>query len=123
MSDLEMLKACADSMGLRLLPAYRKGTILGGAHPHRWKGLMTSRARDCLFIESGSYNPLKDDAQAFALLNKFGLGMNRNSGDVWEACWFDPKSDNEIRFNVKGLHRAIVECVAQIPRPPSTSGP
>jgi hypothetical protein len=110
---VQMTFLCAQAMGLRLLPAYRKGSVL-----HRpgcsWKGLMYTKDKggEYLFIESGAYAPLVDDAQAFALLDKFGLGVNRQSGDVWEAVWFDPHSEYELRINEKGLKRAIVMCVA-----------
>jgi hypothetical protein len=113
LTDLEMLKLCAEAMGLKLLPAYRRGTILYDKGQHDWNGLMYSKDRDgeFLFVDNGAYNPLLIDKQAFALLNKFGLGMNRN-GEHWEAVWFDDDSDDEIRIEADGLHRAIVECVA-----------
>ena len=91
MTDLEMLKLCAEAMGYKIV------------YP--------DQADLPLCIESskgaGVYFPLHDDAQAMALVKKLELGVLRN-GERWEVI------HGLIWGRNTDLNRAIVECVAQM---------
>lgn len=112
MTDLEMTKLCAEAMSLTLLPAYRKGTILYDEGQHDWNGLMYSRDGNHLFIQSGAYDPLHDDAQAMALVKKFDLNLQPDH-EGW--CVSDYTGD-KVETRNADLNRAIVECVAKLTR-------
>src|SRR5882757_2839988 len=90
-SDLEMVKACAEAMGLRL------------------------KLDDCgsYYDEEGSvrvYWPLGKDAQAMALVKRFKLrSICVNGSDNWSVS----RGFLESAMN-PDLNRAIVECVAKL---------
>lgn len=112
MIDLEMTKLCADVMGLTLLPAYRRGTILYDEGQHDWNGLMCSKddGQEYLFTHSGAYNPLHDDEQAMALVKKLGLDIHcRSDGNGWYVGLANGNPSIHADLN-----RAIVECVAMM---------
>lgn len=117
MTNIEMTKLCADAMGLTLLPAYRKGTILYDEGQHDWNGLMYSKDgdREYLFVHSGAYDPLHDDEQAMALMKKLRLRVAYN---IFVGCWVastlpdNETGDKEARFD-ESLNAAIVKCAAQ----------
>ena len=99
MTDLEMMKLCADAMGLNVSPwgennlEYRTWHGPDGNHP-------------TLHI----YNPLHDDAQAMALVKKIGLDIVRidTFWTVGQGYTLDVGVDNA------DLNRAICECVAKM---------
>ena len=88
MTDLEMIKKCAEKMGI---DAERVGL-------NEWS--------------NRPYDPLHDDAQAMALVKKFYLSIIRNDKTpdvpphwtVTDKTWLGISPD---------LNRAIVECVAK----------
>jgi len=104
MTDLEITKLCAEAMGLKL---WRDSTEFNEAN---WKHDQN------LWVDSGSpgnhwlYCPLRNDAQAMALLKKYI--------DTYDALV------NPIGYRVgapgggfvkdKDLNRAIVTCVAKL---------
>lgn len=106
MTDLEMTKLCAVEMGLRLLPAYPPFHVL--ANGRDWNGLMLSSDGKYLFIESGAYDPLTDDAQAMALVKKLGISVRKTDPDMWDA-WIPLQPADGSNAN---LNRAIVECAS-----------
>jgi len=92
MTDLEMTKLCAEAMGIRVW----KETKPGGF----------SRYRDEM---KHSYNPIHNDAQAMALVKRFGLSISWPKGQVVTVMSL------ETRFaESKDYNRAIVECVAKM---------
>lgn len=115
-SDLELTKACAEAMGLHLLPAYAENDIRyrpGG----EWNGLMAHIGeRPCLFIESGAYSPLHNDAQAMALVKKFSLLVQPDDAPAgkWRVHGYI-RDDEWVQGSDKDLNRAICECVAKLP--------
>lgn len=106
MTDLEITKRCAQAMGYEILTNFEHlDANLNQIPP------LTVRE---LFPDG--YNPLKDDAQCFALLKK-----------VRVECWSIPLETGEIWSVVKGMHgkfyqgadlnRAICECVSKLTAP------
>lgn len=87
MTDLEITKLCAEAMG--------------------WTGRIAVHEYGDHF---GVFMPLHDDAQAMALVKKFGLTL------------YGPRRDSDWRVGTpattaienKDLNRAICECVAKM---------
>jgi len=102
MTDLELIKKCADRMGLDVVLVSHK------TDDHGKQGSYVSHA--------GEYDPLHDDAQAMELVKKFKVCLvyaedeEHEIGPIWQADIDDEKylttSDN--------LNRAICECVAKL---------
>lgn len=98
MTDLEITKACAEAIGesVRLSP-YGHMEIEGGIIP---------------------YDPLHDDAQAMALVKRFGLTLDP-AEDIapftWRVCVSkDGDWEKQVLAESADLNRAICECVAKI---------
>jgi len=97
MTDLEMIKKCAEKMGVGVWSAD------GNEDRHYWR-ILNSRSGG-----NQPYYPLENDAQAMALVKKFNLHIGRwNTGWACEldGKWVSAQDD---------LNRAIVECVAGLP--------
>ena len=88
MTDLEMVKLCAEKMGIE---PYSDGFIFD-EHGHE-------------------YYPLTNDAQAFALVKRMGLSI-KHIGE-----WAVSHHPDIVPYAVinKDLNRAIVECVSRLP--------
>ena len=98
MTDLEITRLCAEAMKLRIELVTRRGR--GGRAPYY------RFASD--WNEQGVYRPLYDDAQAMALVKKFGAFIQ--GGPVrWEVeiC------DKTVK-DADDLNRAICECAAKM---------
>jgi hypothetical protein len=97
MTDLEMVRLCAEAMGY--IPFGPADT----PHGQVW---LTKVAGEV-------YDPLHDDAQAMALVKKFGLSIAPELGQgrgLWRVNhWRDPPLVLDTDLN-----RAIVECVAKM---------
>lgn len=90
-SDLEITKRCAAAMGYT------------GTSEH-WGDLP-------LFVPGiGLYEPLRDDAQAMALVKKFGVALY-----IGDEDWYADLPDVAHRVKNRDLNRAICECVAALP--------
>src|SRR5690349_8056968 len=96
MTDLEMVKLCADAMGIKVIKFSRNDP-------------------SCTYrLEDGkNYYPPHDDAQAMALVKKFRLliapGVEQGK-DIWSS-----QGDLEDSYaESESLNRAIVECVAKM---------
>ena len=94
MTDLEMTRLCAESMGI----TYR-------VHSGSIRIWDTPRPSDGMIVSS-KYDPLHDDAQAMALVKKMDVSVARH-GDIWCAVNLHSIAKNA------DLCRAIVECVAE----------
>ena len=93
MDDLEMVRACAEAMGLReAVMACDMCASAGG-----------------LSVSTGApkYWPLTDDAQAMALVKRFGLSFGRYTNGEWGA-W----AGTSLATREADLNRAIVRCVS-----------
>lgn len=92
MTDLEIVKRCAEKMGLGL--QISGNVAYFDNKPH---------------IE---YDPLHDDAQTMELVKSFRLM-------IWTetAYWLvaDPDCEDRYRASNVDLNRAICECVARLP--------
>lgn len=99
MTDLEITKLCAEAMGLTRATWFH--------WPDKFVTHCDDEGVDQVF------NPLHDDAQAMALVKKFGLWMETDSsGHWWQTCPTKPtgySSGDKIDLN-----RAICECVAKM---------
>jgi hypothetical protein len=94
MTDLEMTKLCAEALGYIKNPN-RAGT----------ENLFFDPDIDQYVV----FNPLKNDAQAMALVKKFGL----TCGPLGSGWWLvSPYGGDGVKN--ADLNRAIVECVAQM---------
>ena len=98
MTDLEMTKLCAEAMGD--LPAMVEH-----------EGEMRFGYASCM---GPAYDPLHNDAQAMALVKKFGLAIQPPYFDMkagWHV-WKEPRPNCTAIGH--DLNRAIVECVAKM---------
>ncbi len=96
MTDLETTRLCAEAMGYSVT-----------VHSNR------KSSPDLMWVANNqNWNPLKDDAQAMALVKKFDMWIDKvRMGDasLWTVsagCEFDVRNSN--------LNRAICECVAKM---------
>ena len=88
MTDLEITKACAEAMGVKILAE---------------GGFILASVNGCAV----AYDPLHDDAQAMALVKKFNLRIWRTNFNG--ACGWDVGGTDS-----PDLNRAICECVAKM---------
>lgn len=99
MDDLEMTNLCADAMGLQVyVDVY--GDLCLGTEDHDG--------------DNYHYWPLKDDAQAMALVKKFRIGIDyagKHGDCCGESLLIGPILYTAVADN---LNRAIVECVAKM---------
>ena len=111
MSDLEITRQCAAAMKLRFL------TVKDGHYIERpekevdysWDGVYLYDEGSNMWQRS--YLPLHDDAQAMALVKRFGLDIQRYDG------WCVRKSDGHGGgewYCEDDLNRAIVEYVSKM---------
>lgn len=98
MTDLEITKLCAEAMEID------KDVALGA----------TITSKDGLHWVGG-YNPLNDDAQAMALVNKFSLTCEPRMYGTQRIDWMcrEP-GDNKFNHLGNTINRAICECVAKV---------
>lgn len=107
MTDLEMTILCAEAMGLPEI----QPRIESDGKDH---GRVGYRTKPGVSEWLGLYAPLRDDAQAMALVKKLRL----NIGPIWrdsETYWavsFPVRNGPTEWFESEDLNRAIVECVA-----------
>ncbi len=98
MTDLEMTRLCAEALGYEF-----QG--FGGPVSNR-----PTEGENVLVFDAGvtiAWNPLTNDAQAMALVKKFGAFIQ--GGPVrWEVELCD------VTVVGQDLNRAIVECVAKM---------
>jgi hypothetical protein len=108
MTDLEITRACAEAMGYEAKEwsIFTPSNTIAARLPHssRWD----------------EYNPLHDDAQAMALVKRFGLvcdpqhdGQDFAADPGWEVS--HPSTGDEL-FISPDLNRAICEAVAKMHR-------
>ena len=100
MTDLEIVRKCADRIGIKhrviddtYIDYYEEGLMM-------WRG----------------YSPIHDDAQAMALVKRFNLDIDwkplRKTVTVQPS---DCASSVTMHFSNGDLNRAICECVAKLP--------
>jgi len=113
MTDLEITKLCAEAMGLRVIQVRRAD--LRDAKD-------TSYFR---FQDGPAYDPLHDDAQAMALVKKFGLTLDPSDDkppfEDWRVCAPPQEGqdwDSNSHAESRDLNRAICECVAKLSAKP-----
>ena len=109
MTDLEMTKLCAEAMGLEYVFDGPEMLVRIG------------KARDAYTkkpLFNVLYDPLRDDAQAMALVKKFGLTVDPQEDKppfTWRVVVSnDGDWNNQIFAQGSDLNRAIVECVAKM---------
>lgn len=100
MTDLEMVKRCAEKMGWSEFNVDHTGKLIVWNCP---------QASTVTF-----YDPLHDDAQAMALVKKLRLDIDSgfdssDESEGWSVCGTGSTAKNA------DLNRAIVECVAKLP--------
>ena len=106
MTDLEMVKKCAERMGINYSLEDEYGNTDCGVF---WKDPSD-------YYITSEYDPLTDDAQAMALVKKFELEICigvRFGDDGWLVSGERGNLLHEVWS--KDLNRAIVECVAKLP--------
>lgn len=100
MTDLEIVKKCAEKMGVS---------------KRLWNGLNVAMIDGTEFTYR-KWNPLHDDAQAMALVKRFNLDIDwkppRKTVTVQPS---DCASSVTMHFSNGDLNRAICECVAKLP--------
>lgn len=105
MTDLEATRLCAQAMGYRLERM---------AESEKWR-LRDSDGDVVAGLGAGwkylvSYDPLHDDAQAMALIKRFGVATYIVHGGNWTADM--PELARSVAN--QSLNAAIVYCVAQM---------
>ena len=106
MTDLEMVKKCAERMGIDYL--------LEDEHGNTGCGVFWTDPSD--YYRTSEYDPLHDDAQAMALVKKFGLHVFIHSIKLQWCAGSQRIGENRyIKVMSPDLNRAIVVCVAQLP--------
>lgn len=108
MTDLRMLQLCAKAMKLRPVKMFPTGCTVGNKKVMEAGILKPGKAGKLGYWER--YNPLKNDAQAMALIKRFDICL-AGEGNSWEATMF-LKGDDELRVRADSINRAVVECVA-----------
>ena len=97
MTAPENVRLCAEAMRL---------DIADDAAPvHYWQGKNPSSLT--------RYDPLHDDAQAMALVKKFGLNIAKIEGCDWAVWRSRIDGHNDAICGSPDLNTAIVECVAK----------
>lgn len=106
MTDLEIIKRCARAMGLEICFVNKEDQEIS---------VVGQDGFDCL------YDPLHDDAQAMALVKRFGLHLSfePEEGNADVMLWtvehrLDPKYGGISFYSDLDLNRAICECVARL---------
>ena len=105
LDDLTATRRCAEAIGGRY-----------DTHPDGVGRFIPSTAHPAQNIFSfDRYDPLHDDAQAMALVKRFGLGFDRNIilGE-WHVIMVDERSVVKNQGADADLNRAIVYCVAKM---------
>src|SRR3990167_9146744 len=129
MTDLEIIRLCADAMGITILPSW---TYCESRHvrcrtkcqkPKECEPMCGECAVAELSFGIGErikgeyYDPFHDDAQAFALVKKMRIGINAWNPEyqVWiqNRLISEEESGKSCTFNAD-LNRAICECVAKM---------
>lgn len=102
MTDLELVKRCAVKMGLEV------------TEENGWLQFITYHKG---YPNYHDYYPLTDDAQAMALVKKFGLLIEGNSipPTLWRVAGWNNRNITWDDHDNADLNRAIVECVARMP--------
>ncbi len=106
LSDLEITRLCAEAMGLKWIP-----NINSRAFPeHLQEGWVDQQGIQFPF------RPLTDDAQAMALVKKFGVTIGNNGLGKWIVEWWPAHQSLYPAHDADGtdLNRAICECVAKM---------
>ena len=103
MTDLELTEACAEAMRI----AHEINT---DSHGQEFVEIIQA----CNPGNGGEYEPLHDDAQAMALVNKFRLHIGCTSDGLWFAT--EQGTETAQTHDGGNLNRAICECVAKIGR-------
>lgn len=105
MTDVEITRLCAKAMGLVF------------EVPREFSGQRIFE--EMYAAKKSQYNPLHEDAQAMALVKKFGLlcdpqhdGQDFSTDQGWEVS--HPSLPEEYLSISPDLNRAICECVAQM---------
>lgn len=105
MTDLEATKLCAEAMGYRTEIAVDMQTSNGNEHLLVWSD----------GAENRSWNPLKDGAQALALVERLRIHLSFHyDAEQWIAK--DPYYGRLVHTSEawdEDLNRAIVYCVAR----------
>ena len=111
MTDMELRTRCAERMGIATTTALDELdsiTRLGNA------------------IRLQMYDPLHNDAQAMALVKRFGLqieaGDTCSLEDGGDWLVFQPRLGRDSIVDSGDLNRAIVTCVANLPVEPPIVG-
>lgn len=113
MTDLEMVKKCAEKMGMSV---------------HIWETVIPDLAigTTALWVkrpdESGVhysphvYDPLDNDEQAIEMIKKFHLELSEDAEDGWTVTAWDASGNHILSqaYNYD-LNRCIVRCVARLP--------
>lgn len=112
MDDLEIVRRCAERMWLRLILSESGEFVLWNELPCFYDA--ESRLRN--------YDPLHNKAQAMELVERFQLAIEPPmpaSNFEWEV-WKTEPNKGVVTFHDKTLLRAICECIANLPEPPSS---
>jgi hypothetical protein len=120
MTDLEMTKLCAEAMGWQYLGDIGTDHENSNGRPYClsggkdwWKSPEGETV--CNHCYGRVPDPLHDDAQAMALVKKFGICLEPPMLPTMDwLAWKPLGSESDRSSNYKDLNRAIVECVAKM---------
>lgn len=101
MTDLEITRLCAEAMGYAM-------TVR--EVPWQQGGILVMQERLVMDDHGATtiYHPLTSDAQAMALVKRFGLRICKIPNSPWEVSFI------HLVVYSENLNRAICECVAKM---------
>ena len=111
MTDIELVKRCAERMGIEV-------HLIAEPEFHY---------ADCPYYEipelseapNEKYDPLHDDAQAMQLVKKFGIQLTQNKRDLYWKAVVHVGIGCFVEGGHSYLNRAIVTCIANLPTQPT----
>jgi hypothetical protein len=109
MTDLEMVKLCAEAMSRLCVPrkVMQRDIVGGSVNEH------TEQYRET-WIDVYDYWPLHDKAQAFELVERFPFIIEHNGLNYDVQVWNNPGAGWMKTITDDDLARAIVTCVANM---------
>lgn len=112
--DLELTRLCAEAMGMEIVRADERGVICDPPkipETSELARLLNAAPRNIYSVIS--YDPLRDDKQAMALVKRFKLNIGQLEAGAKVFTGFQKMPF--VEADSTDLNRAIVECVAKIP--------
>ena len=113
MTDLEITKACAEAMGMTHEWDSKAVWLKVESFSPGYEAQFTHK-RGGFFSWIKRYDPLRDDAQAMALVKKFGVWLGEMEDGTWVVSFKEDVIGGGDDVENADLNRAICLCVARM---------